>query len=231
MPPHSSRGFTLIELLVVIAVIGILMGVALGVGQRARASGHAITCSANLRQVGHALSLYIGHHFGYIPRRGQGDRKLYDIGRMSDWFNCLMPDLGSAPYWQLVAEGRQPAEGGKHPLVCPSARDVGHIHFMPYGMNIYLSPWKRPRPHRLAELPHPATLVFMTDSPSDYCATMPTAKAYGLEARHAGRANVAFLDGHVRAFSGSYLGCGRGDPKHGDVRWETESEGVNWRTR
>jgi hypothetical protein len=31
--------------------------------------------------------------------------------------------------------------------------------------------------------------------------------------------NIAFLDGHVAAFTAAYVGCNVGDPGRPDVRW------------
>ena len=227
MKSRTSAGFTLIELLVVIGVIGGLAGMLLPALHTARGCARSAGCISNLKQMGYALSLYVDDNDGYIPRRGQGIQKLTQIGRMSDWFNCLLPYAGSAPYWQLVAEGRRPQEGDHHVFLCPAATDPGWLYFLPYGMNMYLSPWIRPVQHKFTELPRPTSLVFMADAPGEFSATVPSAQSYGVPARHAGSANVVFLDGHVQSFEGAYLGCGVGDPHRSDVRWETETGGIN----
>jgi prepilin-type processing-associated H-X9-DG protein len=67
----------------------------------------------------------------------------------------------------------------------------------------------------------------MADSPGPYSATVPSSNDYDVAARHEGKANILFLDSHVSSYSGEYLGCGVGDPHHRDVRWETESGGIN----
>ena len=227
MVEHGRGGFTLIELLVVVAIMAILMGLLLPVAHMVRAAGHCTVCRGNLRQLGQALSLYMDDHDDFIPRRGQGVRKLGKIDRMSDWFNCLPYYAGEPPYYEAIARGERPQEGDKSIFICPTARDPGWLYFLPYGMNMYISPWIRPAPHRLCELPRPSSLAFIADSPGDYCSTVPSKKEYSVEARHSGKANVLFLDSHVASFDGDYLGCGSGDPHRPDVRWETESGGVN----
>ena len=228
MKARSACGFTLIELLVVIGVLTTLMGLLLPGLQRAREVGRTTSCRSNLRQFGHALTLYLENNEDFIPRRGQGTRPLAQIDRADDWFNCLLPYAGGPPFCELVAQGKAPKEGDSHVLACPTAVNPGGTYFLPYAMNLYVSPWCRPMPHRITEIPHPSRVVFLTDGPGPYCATMPTNKAYGLVARHSRKACLAFLDSHVEVFDGAYLGCGVGDPKRPDVQWETGSGGVNW---
>jgi prepilin-type processing-associated H-X9-DG protein len=215
-------------MLIVVGVMGALMALSLVAVGVARGSARATACTANLRQLGHALSQYMDFHDECIPRRGQGVQVLARIDRMCDWFNCLPQELGLPSYWELVAQGMRPREGDNSVLVCPDARDPGAAYFLSYAMNMYLSPWIRALPHRAWELPNPATQVFMAESPGPYSATFPCNQPYSVVARHHGQANVLFLDAHIRSHTGSYLGCGVGDPNRADVRWETDSEGVNW---
>ena len=107
------------------------------------------------------------------------------------------------------------------------AKDSGSTYFLPYAMNMYLSPWIRPNPHRFSEIPSPEQLAFMADAPGAYASTVPSQCGYSVQARHAGCANVVFLDGHVQSFTGEYLGCGTGEKELTDVRWQTLTAGIN----
>jgi prepilin-type N-terminal cleavage/methylation domain-containing protein len=57
--PRVGRAFTLIELLVVISIIGLLAGLLFPVLARARENARLTACSAKLRQLGLALTMYV----------------------------------------------------------------------------------------------------------------------------------------------------------------------------
>ena len=221
--------FTLVELLVVIAVIGILAALAMTAATVARRESQASQCVSNLRQWCVALSLYCADNSGYLPRRGQGVQPVFEINRPTDWFNALPPYLGMASFDTMVQQGNAPQPGANSIFVCPAAtQGSAGQYFLCYGMNMNLSPWNLSEPAKLVQVPNPEFLAFMADSPGGYASTVPSALPYGVDARHNGSANVAFLDGHVQAFAGGYLGCGLGEIEQPDVRWQTNIPGDTW---
>lgn len=224
-PPGD--GFTLIELLVVISILAILMALLVPVVHKVRGMAHSTTCKSNLRQLGQACSLYLDDHDDYIPRRGQGVRKLSRVDRASDWFNALPYYAGEPSYYELTLRDERPQEGDDSVFVCPTAVDTGWLHFLAYGQSMYLSPWIRPKPHRIVEIPLPGRTVFLADGSVAYSTAAPSAKDYDLQPRHDGKANLVFLDFHVESFTADYLGCGAGDPHREDIHWETGSGGIN----
>jgi prepilin-type N-terminal cleavage/methylation domain-containing protein len=68
----NRRGFTLIELLIVISIIAVLMSIILPAIIKVRDSADKLTCSNNLRQIGHATWSHI-HAHGYLPTAGTSD--------------------------------------------------------------------------------------------------------------------------------------------------------------
>jgi prepilin-type N-terminal cleavage/methylation domain-containing protein/prepilin-type processing-associated H-X9-DG protein len=67
MRRQRQTAFTLIELLVVIAVIVIIAAILFPVFAAARDKARQVTCFANLRQIGHALHLYVQDYDEVLP--------------------------------------------------------------------------------------------------------------------------------------------------------------------
>ena len=121
----------------------------------------------------------------------------------------------------MVADGLKAAAHSQSVFICPTVDDPGGTYFLPYGMNMNLSPWNLPLATKFGEVVQPGSVVAMADAPGPYASTFPSAKPYSVVARHSARVNLLFLTGQVQSLAGAYVGCGIGDPQHDDVRWLT----------
>lgn len=218
---RQVHAFTLIELLLVLGIGAILAALLLSAVVRANATGRAIQCVGKLRQWGLAFRMYADDNGESLPRRGQGVQTLFQIERPDDWFNALPPYLDLPPFQHLVATSNRPVAQASSVFICPTAIDPRGAYFLPYAMNMNLSPRNLPRATRSTEVVQPDSVVALADAPGPYASTFPSARAYSPVARHGGRVNLLFLDGRVGAFTGAYVGCSVGDPQRDDVRWLT----------
>jgi prepilin-type N-terminal cleavage/methylation domain-containing protein len=217
----AGMAFTLIELLVVIAIIGILAAMILPALARAKEKGRATQCTNNLRQWGLAYRMYADDNGDFLPRRGQGVQTLQQINRPDDWFNALPLYFGLESFQLMITNKVQPAAHSQSIFICPSAENPGGTYFLPYGMNMNLSPWNLPLPTKFGDVVRPSMVVALADAPGAYSSTYPSIQPYSIIARHANRVNLLFLAGSVQSFAGSYTGCGTGDPHVSDVSWLT----------
>ncbi|MDX9910366.1 MAG: prepilin-type N-terminal cleavage/methylation domain-containing protein [Phycisphaerales bacterium] len=113
---HNRRGFTLIELLVVIAIIALLIGILLPALGKARASGRATVCLANLRGLGQGLVTYANDNDeGVVPS-----------------YN-MTGTTGSDPLdgWGPILDRDGHADGSReprgNPYYCPETKDIAGV--------------------------------------------------------------------------------------------------------
>jgi prepilin-type processing-associated H-X9-DG protein len=122
-----AEAFTLVELLVVIGIIALLVGILLPTLGRARENANQVKCMANMRQLGQALTIYIGEYKGSLPIGLVGDNSTINggvtyRGESVDWTTLLYKvlnrkaGLGQGSQDAVTAENA----GLRAVFVCPS---------------------------------------------------------------------------------------------------------------
>ena len=224
MPKRAAPAFTLIELLVVASVIAVLAALLMGGLQAVRAKGDAAACTSNLRQLAAANLAYTAEHDGSYVGAQDASNTVRWHGTRQGAGQAFDPTKGPlAPY--LGSEGRV--------KLCPTFRDAlrGGQTFEEgtggFGYNAtYIggTPASAFSATRLANVPQPALTVMFTDTAFARAAGLqeypfceprrwvnPAGKLRSrlipsVHFRHAGRANVAWCDGHVTAEEPTELG-------------------------
>ena len=102
---EPEGGFTLIELLVVIAIIAILAALLLPALQLAKKNAQAATCTANLKQVSLAWSMYVSDNRGLYPANEEGDFTTTDTGQLNGTSLKTLPWVNGWENYQWGTDG------------------------------------------------------------------------------------------------------------------------------
>ena len=127
----KQRGFTLIELLTVIAIIALLVGILLPSLSAARRLSKRTACSANLRQLGIAWTMYLNQSDGHFL---QGVNRHINYGGRQ---GTNAPAYGPNVAKPLNALLGQPAITGSDVGVCKCPSDTGNPANQPTCYDVY----------------------------------------------------------------------------------------------
>ncbi len=149
---RGDHGFTLVELLVVIAVIAILAALLLPALAKAKASAQSAACKSNLRQLGIALTMYVGEHQKYPGPIMYEDGSTFEANFLSSsWsypLNAYLPGQASPN----PAEGDDRAYSHQSVFTCPAvpkqwqssligSSNGGWAYVSGYGYNVKGTGW------------------------------------------------------------------------------------------
>ena len=223
--PQASRlrAFTLIELLVVIAIIAILAAILFPVFAQAKAAAKKTQCLAQVKQIGLASAMYAGDYDDTLAPKGWGAYNP-DTGIVEShaWWGGSTLDFNAG-----FLQTDRPDFGLFYPYSknraindCPTAAsDFGSAStsITGYGVNPNVLVSTGPTVSATA-MDAPADTILMADNAKTIVSgggvvaarseTVDTpSKPQGaagngrVMARHSGKANVAWTDGHAKSFS------------------------------
>lgn len=225
---RGVRGFTLVELLVVIGIIAALLALLLPVVGRAREQARIIRCQSNERQVYQALALYANDYHGWLPSPGEVGHNYLDCAfwmvdfgvlDLATGRGSLMPYLGRSADIRgrvLLCPSDDPprvvGNWDSQPDLSHTGRNYSYV-FNAYMQGLGMGErWPdRYRGIRFVQIRHPdhKMLIFEQEYPREPTGlaaagntngSAPNPVLFLLSARHLGRGNQCFADGHVELF-------------------------------
>jgi prepilin-type N-terminal cleavage/methylation domain-containing protein/prepilin-type processing-associated H-X9-DG protein len=207
---HTRRnGFTLIELLVVIAIIAILAAILFPVFAKAREKARQTNCVSNLKQIGTAMLMYAQDYDETLP-----------LAYYEDWLHYWDCTLDASTWTEAGPGLLDPYTKNGQLRACPSFKVTGGDRkYTGYAYNADflgsnpVDAWGPMRgPAGLGHVQDPVGTVMVCDSAlwsslSSSVIGNNLLKAPGqidyygpnVAFRHNGVANVAYVDGHVKA--------------------------------
>jgi prepilin-type processing-associated H-X9-DG protein/prepilin-type N-terminal cleavage/methylation domain-containing protein len=204
---RKAGGFTLIELLTVIAIIGILAAILIPTVGRVRESARVAKCSSNIRQTAQAFLMMVNDDKGFYRGKKTGS----DVDDGFPLWTIALPDRG---YIDIKRQGA--GRGSIEVFYCPTWPDgegTNNHNWRTYGLNMFDTVNGRTTTVNGIQIYEvnfngidaPSRYVLFADSyrtthTSQSFRLMSQTTAHvdgGVHLRHSGRANMAFLDGHV----------------------------------
>ena len=225
---RRHQGFTLTELLVVIAIIAVLVVISLAATRSIREKAKSAKCAQNLRQIGAGLIGYTTESNGRFPNGS------LDVSWLKDtdnnplglcWYDAAASQMGRGSYSNKFND---PAAAPLPDVFgCPSGLGKASHPAWPYtgdyAANMFLgNPSNPSNPMRLAAVKRPEATPYVQDAVKQnqfgqgiYGSGFSRTANAAFAARHNGRGNILWVDGHVSSLKYEEYMKFANDPKHG----------------
>lgn len=213
VPPYKGArrlnsapiGFSLVEILVVLGVIAIVAAILLPVFTRVRDRSRTFSCSANLRQIGQAMQLYVADSRGFYPSYNPPQKEC-------SWADRFFPYVKSPQILKCPAFA-----AGEYRPGCTASEEInGVMHRWngSYSLNtledgVAAAGYAQPCVHQV-RVRFPSRIILVLDgngsgyvNPGLYAqmTSVEELEQKNIPDRHSGGNNVLFADGHVKWLS------------------------------
>jgi general secretion pathway protein G len=207
-------GFTLIELLAVVGIIVVLAALLMPAvnGYLERAQG--VVCAQNLRQIGAGLHIYISENNGHFPN---GALDFSPNENELCWYDAAANNM-AREYVPNLRDNPLPKSFG-----CPAGHGKAYTPDWPYTGDYAANGHLGNTVPTLAAVRRPSATPYVQDTVKQnqfaFWIYAPNAadNPSAFSARHDGRGNILWVDGHVSSFKYSEYMDFAMEPQHGGL--------------
>lgn len=207
-----TSGFTLTELLVMLLIVAVLATLLFALVRGIREKAKGAVCAQNLRQIGVGLNAYISENNGRFPNGSAHVSWLKDSSNNNlglSWYDAAAQYMGRDSYSGKFNDPA--ADPLPDVFACPCGHGTPYHPAWPYtgdyAANLYLGQ-ENHKVLTLSAVKNPSSTPYVQDTvmqnnfgvniySSGFSKTSDTAFA----ARHAGKGNILWVDGHVSSLS------------------------------
>ena len=223
---HRHAGLTLIEILIVIVIIVVIAAIMFPIARGMREKARAAVCAQNLKQIGIGLHAYISENNGRFPNGRAHVSWLRDDSNNSlglSWYDAAAKNLGRENYSNRFND--PDAEPLPDVFGCPSGHGKPYHPAWPYtgdyAANLYLGQ-ENHGVLTMSSVRNPASTPYVQDTVRQnnfgagiYSSGFSKSSDFAFAARHGGKGNILWVDGHVSSLTYEEYMNFANDPQRG----------------